>query len=99
MLDRMKTKFDLHPERLNADTASGTGPLLGWEVDRKIATIIPTFDKSGRDEGTWTRAGFKWDSANDQHICQNGHAFKQFHRNYSDPNEGQPGKVQRTTAT
>ncbi|WP_299668397.1 IS1182 family transposase, partial [uncultured Ruegeria sp.] len=30
MLDRVKAKFDLNPERLIADTAYGTGPLLGW---------------------------------------------------------------------
>ncbi len=34
MLKRVKAKFDLHPERLIADTAYGTGPLLGWLVDR-----------------------------------------------------------------
>ncbi|MGB3554123.1 MAG: IS1182 family transposase, partial [Jannaschia sp.] len=34
MLDRVKDRFDLHPERLIADTAYGTGPMLGWLVDR-----------------------------------------------------------------
>ena len=29
MLDRVKARFDLHPERLIADTAYGTGPMLG----------------------------------------------------------------------
>ena len=56
MLKRVKQKFDLHPERLIADTAYGTGPLLGWLLDRKIAPHIPVFDKSGRNDGTWTRA-------------------------------------------
>ncbi len=32
MLNRVKAKFDLHPERLIAVTAYGTGPLLGWLV-------------------------------------------------------------------
>ncbi len=52
MLDRVKAKFDLHPERLIADTTYGTGPMLGWLVDRKIAPHIPVFDKSGRSDGT-----------------------------------------------
>ena len=43
MLDRVKAKFDLNPERLIADTAYGTGPLLGWLVDRNIAPHIPVF--------------------------------------------------------
>ncbi len=62
MLDRVEDNFDLHPERLIADTAYGTGPLLGWLVDRKIAPDIPVFDKSGRNDGTWTRANFEWDA-------------------------------------
>ena len=92
MLKRVKAKFDLHPQRLIADTAYGTGPLLGWLVDRKIAPHIPVFDKSGRNDGTWTRADFEWDAANDQYICPEGHALKQFRRNYSDPNRGPTGK-------
>jgi len=52
MLDRVKARFDLHPERLIADTAYGTGPMLGWLVERKIAPHIPVFDKSGRSDGT-----------------------------------------------
>ena len=92
MLDRVKAKFDLHPERLIADTAYGTGPMLGWLVDRKIAPHIPVFDKSGRSDGTWTRADFEWDAENDQYICPEGHELKQFRRNYSDPNRGPTGK-------
>lgn len=40
MLDRVKGRFDLHPERIIADTAYGSGPMLGWLVDRKIAPHI-----------------------------------------------------------
>ena len=92
MLDRVKTRFDLHPERLIADTAYGTGPMLGWLVDRKIAPHIPVFDKSARTDGTWSRVDFEWDAKNDQYICPEGHALKQFRRNYSDPNRGPTGK-------
>ena len=92
MLKRVKAKFDLQPERLIADTAYGTGPLLDWLVKRKIAPHIPVFDKSGRNDGTWTRADFEWDADSDQYICPEGHAPKQFRRNYSDPNRGPTGK-------
>jgi transposase len=88
MLDRVKARFDLHPERLIADTAYGTGPMLGWLVDRKIAPHIPVLDKSGRTDGTWSRADFEWDAENDQYICPEGQTLKQFRRNYSDPNRG-----------
>jgi len=92
MLNRVKAKFDLHPERLIADTAYGTGPMLGWLVDQKIAPHIPVVDKSGRNDGTWTRADFEWDADNDQYICPEGHALKQFRRKYSDTNRGPTGK-------
>ncbi|MFG5380873.1 IS5 family transposase [Yoonia sp. R2-816] len=36
MLNRVRAKFDLHPERLIADTAYGSGPMLDWLVKRKI---------------------------------------------------------------
>lgn len=88
MLDRVKTRFDLHPERLIADTAYGTGPMLGWLVDRKIAPHIPVFDKSSRIDGTWSRAYFEWDAENDQYICPECQELKQFRRNYSDSNRG-----------
>lgn len=47
---------------------------------------------SGHNDGTWTRAGFEWDAENDQSICPEGHALKQFSRTYSDPNRGPQGK-------
>ncbi|MEJ8563554.1 IS1182 family transposase [Yoonia sp. GPGPB17] len=92
MLDRVKAKFDLRPERLIADTAYGSGPMLGWLVDRKIAPHIPVIDKAGRSDGTWSRADFEWDAKNNQYICPEGEALKQFRRNYSDPNRGPTGK-------
>jgi len=92
MLNRVKAKFDLHPERLIADTAYGTGPMLGWLVGQKIDPHIPVFDEAGRSDGTWSRADFEWDAENDQYICPEGHALKQFRRNYSDPNRGPSGK-------
>lgn len=45
MLDRIKDQHDLEPERLIADSAYGSGPMLGWLVDRNINPHIP--DPSG----------------------------------------------------
>lgn len=66
--------------------------MLGWLVERKIAPHIPVFDKSGRTDGTWSRADFEWDTENDQYICPEGQELKQFRRNYSDPNRGPTGQ-------
>ena len=92
MLKRAKEKFDLHPERLIADTAYGTGPMLGWLVERRIAPHIPVIDKAKRAEGIWSRDDFEWDPESDRYICPEGHDLKQFRRNYSDPNRGPTGK-------
>jgi transposase len=92
MLDRVKDTFNLHPERIIADTAYGSGPMLGWLVDRKIAPHIPVIDKAGRTDGTWSRADFEWDAENNRYVCPEGEPLKQFRRNYSDPSRCPTGK-------
>ena len=92
MLDRIKDRHDLDPERLIADSAYGSGPMLGWLVDRKIKPHIPVLDRAGRTDGTWSRADFEWDAKSNQYICPEGEPLKQFRRNYSDPNRGPTGK-------
>ncbi len=63
-------------ERLIADTAYGTAPMLSGLVDRKIAPHIPVFNKSGRNDGSWTRADFERDAENDQYIDPEGHTLQ-----------------------
>ena len=92
MLDRVKTRFNLRPERFIADTAYGSGKNLGWLVEHGINPHIPVIDKASRTDGTWSRTDFEWDAENNQYICPEGQALKQFRRNYSDPNRGPTGK-------
>jgi hypothetical protein len=92
MLDRVKDTFDLHPERIIADTAYGSSPMLGWLVDRKIAPHIPVIDKATRTDGTWTRSDFEWDAESNQYVCPESEPLKQFPRNYSSPNRSSTGK-------
>jgi len=92
MLGRVKGQFGLHPERLIADAAYGSGPMLDWLVNRDIKPHIPVLDQAGRKDGTWSRVDFEWDAENNQYICPEGEALKQFRRNYSDPNRGPTGK-------
>ena len=90
MLDRTETRFGIRPDWIAADTAYGNAENLGWLVkERGIIPFIPVIDKSERTDGTWSRSDFEWDEANDQYICPEGHALKQYRRNYSDPNRGQ----------
>lgn len=89
MIDRTEQRFGIRPEWLAADTAYGNAENLGWLVEeRQITPFIPVIDKSERTDGTWSRSDFEWDPENDQYICPEGHALKQFRRNYSDPNRG-----------
>jgi len=90
MLDRTERRFGVRPDWLAADTAYGNAKDLRWLVEqRSIIPFIPVIDKSERTDGTWSRPDFEWDEANDQCICPEGHALKQYRRNYSDPNRCQ----------
>ena len=86
MVDRTKDTFDIQPERMIADTAYGTGPLLEWLVqERGIAPHIPVVDKSGRKDGTFERADFTYDDDNDIYICPGGKELKQSRRAFTNP--------------
>ena len=64
MLDRVAARFDLKPERMT-DVAYGTGDLLGEIVARNIAPHIPVWDKGKRDDGTLSRADFRFEPERD----------------------------------
>ena len=73
MVDRVEERFDLSPERLMADTAYGTAPMLGWMVEEKgIESHMPVFDKTARKDGTFQRDEFHWDEAADEYRCPAG---------------------------
>jgi len=93
MLDRTDDRFDIHPERIIADTAYGTGPLLEWLVEeRKIAPHIPVIDKSGRTDGTFETSDFTYDDQKDIYICPGGKELKQRRRAFTNPRAPQPDK-------
>jgi transposase len=71
MLARTEQRFHLKPKRLAADTAYGTGRFLGWLVGCGIAPHIPVRDASERDDGTFSRSDFRWDSRRGVYICPN----------------------------
>ncbi len=71
MLARTEQCFHLKPKRLAADTAYGTGRFLGWLVGCGIAPHIPVRDASERDDGTFSRSDFRWDSRRGVYICPN----------------------------
>jgi hypothetical protein len=70
MIERTEKRFGLKPERLVGDTAYGAAPMLNWLVEEKgTAPHIPVFDKSKRDDGTFSRSDFRYDPASDVYHC------------------------------
>jgi transposase len=73
MIERTEGRFGLKPERLVGDTAYGAAPMLNWLVEEKgIAPHIPVFDRSKRDDGTFSRSDFRYDPASDVYHCPTG---------------------------
>jgi transposase len=75
MITRTEDKLGLKPDRLMADTAYGTGKFLRFMVDADIAPYIPVWDKSARDDGTFSRADFAFDKEKDIYTCPAGKAL------------------------
>jgi len=72
MIERTEGRMGLKPQRLAADTAYGTGKFLGWLVSAGIAPQIPVWDKSTREDGTFSRSDFTFDRARNVYVCPAG---------------------------
>jgi transposase len=73
MIERTEQRFGLKPERLAGDTAYGAGGNLEWLVnDAKIAPHIPVNDQSKREDGTFSREDFAFDTERNLYICPAG---------------------------
>lgn len=73
MIDRVEESFDLKPKRLIGDTAYGTAEMLDWIVNKKkMAPHIPVWDKSKRDDGTFSGSEFIFDAKANVYRCPNG---------------------------
>ena len=73
MLERTAERFGLKPQRLAADSAYGSAPMLNWLVeDKQITPHIPVIDKSNREDGTFSRSDFRYDAERDVYDCPAG---------------------------
>ena len=73
MIERTEVRFGIKPARLAADTAYGSAPTLHWLVnDKQIAPHIPVIDKSKREDGTFSREDFIFDTERDVYTCPAG---------------------------
>ena len=66
-------RFDLYPARLMGDSAYGSAEMLGWLVhEHGIEPHVTVFDKSARQDGTFSRDDFAYDHARDLYLCPGG---------------------------
>jgi transposase len=72
MIERTEERMGLKPQRLVADTAYGTGKFLGWLVGAGITPQIPVWDKSAREDGTFSRSDFTFDRERNVYVCPAG---------------------------
>jgi transposase len=72
MITRTQQRLGLKAQRLVADTAYGTGKFLGWLIEDGITPHIPVWDRSSREDGTFSRANFTFDSDRNVYVCPAG---------------------------
>ena len=84
MVERTQERFDLKPDHLAGDVAYGTGKTLGRLVERGIDPHIPVWDKSERNDSTFSRQDFAYDSDRDVYICPGGNALRTTGRVFRD---------------
>src|ERR1700758_1563547 len=73
MIERSMERFDIYPARLMGDSAYGSAEMLGWLVyEQGIEPHVTVFDKSGRQDGTFSRDDFTYDHASDVYVCPGG---------------------------
>jgi hypothetical protein len=64
MIERSMKRFDIYPARLMGDSAYGSAEMLGWLVhEHGIEPHVTVFDKSGRQDGTFSRDDFTYEHA------------------------------------
>ncbi len=93
MIDRVHDRFDLFPQKLVGDTGYGSAEMLGWWVEeRGIEPHIPVWDKSKRDDGTFSREDCIYHPAEDTYTCPSGKNLQRSRRNFTKPRTSSTGK-------
>ncbi len=78
-------RFGLYPERLAGDSAYGAAEMLGWLVEEQgIEPHVTVFDKSERNDGTFSRSDFSYDHEKDIYLCPAGKGLRSRWRRFKD---------------
>ena len=76
MLVRTEETLGLKPARLTADTAYGSGLMIGWLMQRGIVPHIPILDREHQTKGQFTRSDFTFNAKQNVFICPGGKTLK-----------------------
>ncbi|MFZ0708833.1 MAG: IS1182 family transposase [Terrimicrobiaceae bacterium] len=86
MIDRVETNFGMTPARLVGDTNYGSAAMLGWLVDEKqIEPHVPVWEKSERQDGTFSRGAFQWIDQANEYRCPADKALRCAWRPFKNP--------------
>jgi transposase len=89
MIDRVESKNGIKPHRLIGDTAYGNAELLGWMVeDKHIDPHVPVWDKTARDDGTFSSVEFTFDLQDNCYICPAGKTLRHGLRSFKKKRTG-----------
>src|SRR5580692_11278869 len=89
MIERSLDRFELYPARLLGDSAYGSAEMLGWLVyQHGIEPHVTVFDKSTRQDGTFSREDFTYDHASDTYRCPAGKTLQHYRRQFTIPRTG-----------
>jgi transposase len=89
MINRVEQHFGTKPRRLIGDTAYGTAEMLAWMVGEKnIAPHVPVWDRGEREDGSFSRSDFAFDSSVNEYTCPAGKKLKLFNRDYAKQRTG-----------
>lgn len=86
MIERVAERHEITPQRLIGDTAYGTGPMLEWMVqDKGIEPHVPVWERTERNDGTFSVADFRWDEQANEYRCPRGEPLRSEWRAFTKP--------------
>lgn len=86
MIERVAERHEITPRRLIGDTAYGTGAMLEWMVqDKGIEPHVPVWEKTERNDGTFSVTDFRWDDQANEYRCPRGEPLRSEWRPFKTP--------------
>jgi transposase len=86
MIERVAERHEITPQRLIGDTACGTGPMLEWMVqDKGIEPHVPVWEKTERNDGTFSVTDFRWVEQANEYRCPRGEPLRSEWRPFKTP--------------